>query len=203
MRTITRTIAISILGVVGWGITGAGETDAARARIDVQADGYRKISVREKDKGVEADNATWRQDVGGKDYIYAILPTKSGEWTQSSFTIESNVDLRLTIRLKSHAAKEGEKVLAKQVLIDDVTVEGAQIVNGDFEKAEDGAPVGWTANNEKVQEGYPKAEYVTGEGVAHSGKACVKVWHDGQFVQTIDIKGKTPVKITAWCKAVE
>lgn len=135
-------------------------------------------------------NITW----GAKEKRKMQLTAGSGvlsaeKWTKVSFSFTPEADGVVNIRLMSNWSRsKGKKdINAHWVLYDKITVEGSKIINGDFEKAQKGKPIGWYCK---------KINYITSDG-----NAMVKVWHNECCSQSIKVKKDQEVSITYFAKA--
>jgi hypothetical protein len=82
---------------------------------------------------------------------------------------------------------------------DTVTVEGAEIVNSDFEEAAaHGTPVGW-----RFTGGFPSERYSRDGSVAHSGRSCVAVWYGSQARQTFAVERDKTYRVRAWFRVLD
>ena len=137
----------------------------------------------------DVNNASWMDAEKNKQYIagsFDIAP----DWKQAGYTFTPDKDGTVMICLRSRWTDDKPPVWS---LIDDVKVEGAQLVNGDFEKGSDG----WDLQEKDDK---TKSEIVAN---GRNGSKAVKVAHDAPACQSIDVKAKTPVKITFWFKAAQ
>jgi len=111
------------------------------------------------------------------------------KWENYKFSFIPQTDGAVYILLKAiYFVKEGEeKSTSIWVRWDDVNVDGASLVNGDFEKADiNGKLEGWNTNPHNY--------------IDEEGNKCVRVCHDSYAVQRIAVTKGREVTITAKVK---
>ncbi|HCE43414.1 MAG TPA: hypothetical protein DET40_07685 [Lentisphaeria bacterium] len=165
------------------------EEPKSEGRFDVDGtkDGI-TLKADEISEGGWSGGASWMDAEKNKQYVMANFHAGS-DWKKGTFTFTPSKDGNVNVVLRSRWVENGGTIL--WVLIDDIKLEGADIVNGDFEKDSSA----WTLNGE----GNNKASIVD---KGHSGNA-VRVAHDSPAMQTIKVKANKPVKVTYWFKATE
>ncbi|HAI13446.1 MAG TPA: hypothetical protein DCM28_17190 [Phycisphaerales bacterium] len=173
---LTTILAIAFL-------TGSVWAGQGRARIDLNVkSGELKITP-STDKNVRITHATWLKEKDRvKMYASSDLKVNDETWTQVSIEVTPSEDSTMTISLRG----AWDKVKRNWCYYDDITVQGAKIVNSSFEE-----PKGWRV---------AKDQLVVDESLAHTGKAAVLVWHDKSANQSIQVKADVPVTISAWVK---
>ncbi|NQT11814.1 MAG: hypothetical protein HQ582_03640, partial [Planctomycetes bacterium] len=119
------------------------------------------------------------------------LPTDS--WQELSFSFVSTVDGEVSFILLGDAYTDPftQTQLPVWVYIDDLRVEGAELVNGDFEEREaNGEATAWRRH---VKSGISIRDPV----LAASGAWLVKVAHDRRFAQTLRLTAGQTVTVRA------
>jgi len=185
-KSLVAALALSLASVV-W----ADEAIQPEGRLDVDGtnDGINLV-VGEIVGGGEVNNASWMDDAKNKQYIAGSFEIGS-DWKQAGYAFTPEKDGKVVIFLRSRWTDDKPPVWS---FIDDVKAEGAAVANGDFEKGSDSWELGQKDDS-------AKSEIVDGKG--RNGGKAVKVAHDAPAYQEIDVKAKTPVKITFWYKAAQ
>jgi len=171
------------------------ELYADNARIDVSGtkEGI-KITVGTVSEKGSSYNASWMDEDKNSQYILMQLPI-SDEWQQGKFSFTPNKDGKVTIGLmgewKPKDPQNPQELIPVWILYDDIVVENADLKNGSF----DGGTDGWWLNE---GEG---AQYIADDG--HTKKGAVKVWHNAQAFQEIDVKAGKEVTVTFWAKTAK
>ncbi len=138
-------------------------------------------------------NASWLKDKGtDTQYLVNEFAPSKGDWLNASLSFTPEKDGKVTIQFKGGwCPGDDKKPMPAWVVIDDIKVDGATLVNAEFE--EDAK--GWSLwGNDKDG----KASIVGGK----SGKG-IKVWHNAAATQTVDVKAGQEVKISFWYKKAE
>ncbi len=159
-----------------------------RLDVDGTKDGI-ALKAEDLSQGGWTGNASWMDATKNKQYIMVVFKAES-EWKNGSFSFTPDKDGIVTIALKSRWVEKGKEV--PWTLFDDVTVDGAELKNGDFEKDTSD----WTLYGE----GENKATIV---GKGHSSTYAVLVSHDSWAGQTIKVKAGKKVKISYWYKSAD
>lgn len=164
-------------------------------RIDVSSSKFALKPVK------NCSYASWRKDEEAKKrYILGVNNNlKADEWKEfeMEFIPEGDGEVVMYLRGMWFKPKGAEKNIPVWIYFDEVEVEGADLVNGDFEEVDSkGNLKGW-----KLAKGAEKK--VEDESVASSGKNCVKTWHNETISQKLKVKKGQPVKIKAKMKAVK
>ena len=119
------------------------------------------------------------------------LPTDS--WQQISFSFVANVDGDVSFILlgDGYTDPATKKQLPVWVYVDDIRVEGATLLNGDFEERQaNGEARGWQAH---VNSGVA----ICDPNLAASGSWLVKVAHNRRFAQKLRLTAGQPVTVHA------
>lgn len=138
--------------------------------------------------GKNCEVATWSQPLGGR-LTAASEDLKDRKWRDWEFTFVPSADGKVSVNLmgRGYRSETTGNLAPVWTYYDDLTCEGADLRNGSFEELDaKGQPVGWTASGALV---------IRDPGVAASGSSCVKCWHDGRFVQTLEVKKDQPVRL--------
>ncbi|HOK03810.1 MAG TPA: carbohydrate binding domain-containing protein [Victivallales bacterium] len=182
---------IYFIAIVGMAICFA-RLNADNARIDVSGtkEGI-KITVGAVSEKGSSYNASWMDAEKNSQYILMQLPVNN-EWQQGKFSFTPDKDGKVVIGLmgewKPKDPQNPQELIPVWILYDDIVVENAELKNGGF----DGGTENWWLNE---TEG---AQYVADDG--HTGKGAVKVWHNAQAFQEIEVKAGKEVTITFWAK---
>jgi len=121
------------------------------------------------------------------------------EWEEVWVEFVPEGDGEVDIDLQGeHYPKENADDI-RLVWADSVTVEAAEIVNGDFEQAgADGLPVGW-----RFTGGFPAERYSRDGAIAHSGQSCVAVWYGAQARQAFAVERGKTYRVRAWFRVLD
>ena len=135
------------------------------------------------------DAASWGQKQDGECYRLFSFETSEDKWTKSEFSFIPSKDGSINLILKGEKTMGAAGVIPVWSYVDDITVTGATIVNGDFEEG----TKGWGL--------WKGAFFITDKTLTHNGSAgCVKVWHNENATQPITVKGGQEVKVSFWHK---
>jgi len=136
--------------------------------------------------------AEWAKPVGGRATgTTDALP--ADRWTDMlcEFTPQSDGVVVLRLRGNSVRVAGSDEELPVWSYFDALTVEGAELVNGDFETpGEKGLPAGWRSE-------IGKAYWVHDPRLAASGEYCVKVWQGARLAQDLAVVAHRQVIIRA------
>lgn len=140
--------------------------------------------------GAGCSVAEWAKPVG------CYLSASTGEltipgWHEMRFEFTPREDGVVTLKLMGNGvrAADGDAFVPIWTYYDDLTVEGAELVNGNFAPPGDkDLPHGWRGELNAPL-------WVHDPAIAASGEHCVKAWHNGRLAQDLKLtKGQT-VKI--------
>ncbi len=136
--------------------------------------------------------AQWARPLGSRATCTAsTLPADHWVDMLCEFTPQSDGVVLLRLRGNSLTVAGSDTELPVWSYFDDITVDGAELVNGDFETpGAKGLPEGW-------QRGVGIGYWVHDPRLAASGEYCVKVWHKGRFCQPISVVAGRKVTIRA------
>ena len=184
-KSLVTALALSIAGFV-W----ADDAIQPEGRLDIDGtnDGINLV-IGEITGGGDVNNASWMDEAKNKQYIAGSFEIGS-DWKQAGYSFTPDKDGKVIINLRSRWTDDKPPVWS---FIDDVKAEGANIVNGDFEKGSEGWELGQKDDSTKSE--------IVDKG--RNGGKAVKVAHDAPAAQEIDVKAKQPVKITFWYKAAQ
>ena len=180
-----KLVSALLLAAVGITLSAA---PISKGRIDISG----KMTLKPGQASAKSyvKNITWGKKEKRKMQLTSESEALSAEkWTKVSFSFTPEADGVVNIRLMSNWSKsKGKKDMnAHWVLYDKITVKGSKIINGDFEKAKNGKPIGWSCN---------KNNYITSDD-----NAMVKAWHNSRCIQNIKVKKGQEVTITYFAKA--
>ena len=121
------------------------------------------------------------------------------EWEEIWVAFVATADGEVTIDLQGEwYPKESDRDI-RLVWVDNVSVEGATIRNGDFEQADArGRPVGWTITGK-----FPPDRYSRDGSVARSGSNCVAVWHSAQARQAFRVRKGKAYRVRGWFRVLD
>lgn len=184
MKTALFTIIFTSAFTLGL-VAQAAPINAARIDIDSMAPDVVFLTPGETRNGTAENKpgGEWRNSA-----IRTSFPA-GADWKQGSFSFTPDKDGALTVHvIGAWAREEADRTW---VICDAVTVDGAEMKNGDFENGTQGW---WKTGKEK------SASLVDS---AKSGEKAAKVNHDNGFMQKIAVKGGTPVTVSFWYKLAE
>ncbi|MBL4700095.1 MAG: hypothetical protein JKX85_02460 [Phycisphaeraceae bacterium] len=154
-----------------------------RARIDVVTNAGKLDFVQPENKKHKITHPNWIKNEAQKaQNVTSDLTVSDEKWTEITLQVTPSEDGNLVIFLRG----QWDKTKRNWTYFDDISIEGAKIKNGGFEK---------TGNWH-----FPKSQQVLDESLAHLGKGAVLVWHNKPASQTVAVKGGVALKITAWVK---
>lgn len=166
---------------------------AYQGRVDIN--GFKEGI--EMDKGATSEGGseiymTWVKEKEKQNQGIVVMFPATGDWKAGTFSVTPKKDGKLNISFKgAWAQDENKQTIPAWVVIDEIGIEGATLVNPAFE--EDGKGW-WLGGNDKIG----KASIVAGK----SGKG-VKVCHDASIAQDIQVQAGKPVKVMFWFKKSE
>ncbi len=163
---------------------------AAAPRLDISAAGKTKIKPASQIEGGYCYNPPWWNDK--KDFHISSqgAALKDGEWTDFEVSFIPETDGKVTIILMGNYLKGKDKKMVEDwVCWDDVVIEGADVINGDFEKGSADKPANWSVGK--------------GQYISKDGKKYIKVWHNKRASQTISVKAGQKVTIKAKVKKAD
>ncbi|HBC88854.1 MAG TPA: hypothetical protein DCZ94_18075 [Lentisphaeria bacterium] len=159
-----------------------------RFDVDGTKDGI-TLKAEELSPGGWTGNASWMDATKSKQFAMVTFPA-GAEWKNGSFSFTPDKDGIVTVFLRSRWVDKGKT--APWTLFDDITVEGSDLKNGDFEKDSPD----WIMSGE----GDNKASIV---GKGHSSTYAIMVSHDSFASQTMKVKAGNKVKVSYWYKSAE
>ena len=167
-----------------------------QVRLDViGVDEMVPLKLLSASKDAKAAQATWLPGEKKECFLFVEAPLTADAWTETTLKFTPLKDGTLTLKLKGEFRKKGEEPV--WVYYDDITVEGAELQNGNFEQdGGKGRAAGWP----QWKKG---AEYVKNKSLARTGNACVKVCHESAIAQPLRVKAQQPVTIVFHSKAAE
>lgn len=165
-----------------------GAEKSVKARIDVVGkDSGIGMVFAECSTDLVGSQADWMKEEKDKRLL-AVCPVQT-EWTKTFFSFIPKKSGSLGIALMTDGNND-----SAFVDYDMITIEGAELLNGDFEQADaKGRPNGWGPMNEPV--------YDNKSGTAKSGNAFVKCSSKNRFNATIKVSEGQKVIITFWTRA--
>ncbi len=194
MDSFITAICIAILCVIACAPARAQTTSrqAVAGRIDIYvAHQAFDLSQARGSSGAAVGRCPW---LGEGNELTGVSCQKSlgKEWEHIWVEFVPEKDGEVDIDLQGEwYEKQGEEDI-RLVWVDNVTVEGAAIRNGDFEEAGEDGPVGWHFTGR-----FPPARYSRDGSVAQSGRACVAVWYGSQARQTFAVRAGRRYRVGA------
>ena len=182
--------------------TGAISVEAAKARIDINSNNKIELEAVCGPDGGHFNNIDWGDKEKQDFALFGETDNLSNDkWSTVSFKFLPLESGKVEIWLKGNYTKSDGKKFNDQnwVYFDDVKVEGATMINGDFEEEyfvnAEPMPKGWGLN--------PKAVFVKDKSKSAQGNNCVKVWHNCMCTQVINVEKGKEVTITVTVKGGE
>ena len=172
------------------GISMSAATYQAKIMINGAGDGVKMAKGTCSGVG-SIQNATWLKENNEK-IIIASFPAEQ-EWKKGEFSFIPEKDGKIYLQLLSWAADDKGKVMNGWVLIDDITVEGAALENGNFEGEDISV---WKL---KIKPDI-RAEIVEGSGRDSSKAAKICYECTADYAKPILVKAGQEVKISYWYK---
>ena len=118
----------------------------------------------------------------------------NGQKINFSFTPESSGSIKVSFLSNWSKTNNKKSRNAHWIYYDTITITGARIKNGDFERIVNGKPEGWICN---------KSQLLKNDIHPFSGKYAIKAWHDMRCSQILDVKKGQKITITLYAKAGE
>ncbi len=164
---------------------------ASAIRIDVQGD--RNAGRTSMTPGEDAEAPDWA--VKWNRLVCSFGTARADQWKDCRFEFTPQEDTTVSLELMGTQSLGGEAIA--WTYYDDFRVEGAELVNGDFEEpAHDGRSPGWNcavAEGEQPLSADQPGAVEPADGAA-SGKRCGKASHDERISQRISLhKGRKVV----------
>lgn len=157
---------------------------ASQIRIDVQADRNAESSTMEPGEGATAPEwaKKWNR------LVTAFGAARADQWKTCQFEFMPLADAVVTLGLMGTQSVNSK--LITWTYYDDFHVEGAELINGDFEVVDqDGKAPGWNCVLDQNWETTASSEagIVENESLAASGKRMARASHDHRVTQQIRI----------------
>ncbi len=148
--------------------------------------GHEKIPLKVKDPAT----AAWVVDGKAKPYQANLtFPAANMEWRKREWSVMPERDGRLTLVLGGQIISVRER---RWMLYDDVQLEGAELLDGDFENAK-----AW--NFDPTGE---RARILDDPALAHGGTHCLMAGSPATVSQAMNVKAGRELKLTFWYRAV-
>lgn len=125
--------------------------------------------------------AQWHRPVGSR-ITAGSSDLPADRWVPFSFafTPENDGEVDLMLMGRGHRRASDNQLVPVWTYYDEIEVTGAQLVNGGFEEnGNRGQPAGWRTSGQPL--------WIRDSDVPARGKACVKTWHDGRYIQRIKV----------------
>ncbi len=180
-----RKLFIIIFVVLGSAVF-AGDR-SKEARIDLVGFGNEKVAmaIDKCSAGVTVSKASWLKDE--IDTRIVASANLSDSWREYTFSFIPKKSGMIDFNLMGNATKK-----ANWIFYDNITIDGAVLVNGDFEDlAKDGKPVNWSIVNDAC---------VVNDSGAQSGKAFIKASHNNRLSQNFKVEEGKLVVVKFWAK---
>lgn len=173
-----KLITAAALGFIAIGQT----VNASEIRMDIKTLGQGfELKNLNASEGTKAEYPTWIKDVSRHRLNASYRKSMSSpEWTTINCRFTPAADGKVKMTLQGKYSKADPK----WILIDNVKVTGAKILNGDFEEGNHSKsrPMKWEFNKSENQ----TAEYV--KGGAASGEYSIKVCQKWRATQEFTVK---------------
>ncbi|MCF6175022.1 MAG: hypothetical protein L3J71_04605 [Victivallaceae bacterium] len=159
----------------------------SHARLDINGIvGKVKLTLNQKPAKGVGYNPSWLKV--GKDYFIYTLSArlKSDDWEDFEIAFTPDKDGFVILNLKGmyYKPKGKKKNIAVWTCWDNIVIEGAEIVNGTFDKLDkNGKPEGWITKPENL--------------ISKDGNKYIKVWFNSAATQKIKVKKDQKVTIKA------
>lgn|GEM_PF-6644993 len=164
------------------------------ARIDIDGSAG-NIELKDVNAGkAKWSYSAWRGDKANT-HVRIDISTVFNKWTEADicFTPAKSGKVKIILMGKYLPGNDNQNYPVP-VIWDNLTAEGAKIVNGDFEELAGNLPMGWTAGGKKAGE----VKLVTDMKQVQHGKNAICVWHDAVVSQIFEVEADKPVTIHAW-----
>ena len=173
-----------------------GQSDYARIDIDGRENGVGLVLL-DSSKDAIINKMTWLPKADWDKTVCTQFPASKDGWNKASITLKATGDGTINLRLMRSPCfgPASKSLLRKEVLFDDITIEGRELPNGDMENP-DIKTGEWAFAGKDTETG----RYLSGEGIAHGGKSALLVWHNGSASRTVNVKKGEILKIDAWVK---
>ena len=169
---------------------------ASAIRIDVQ--GNREADSPSMEPGKGADAPDWA--VKWNRLVTTFGTARADRWKSCRFEFMPLEDATVRLELMGTQSPAGSTVA--WTYYDDFRIEGAELINGDFEEAEqDGRTPGWSYARDRSQEGLQPGVVNLGSDAA-SGRRAGKASHDFRISQSITVKKGTKVVVLFQARGV-
>ncbi len=147
-----------------------------------------------------AGPAAWEKDPALRErHSDVVFPIRWWAWSENSISFTPTQDGSVELILCGPWAQDKNTTLIRQeVLWDDLSAEGATLINGGFEQTENGRPVGWKS----TWSAYPDASaWPLAHAAALTGKGLAATWHNRPLAQTLQLKAGRKVVLKLHAKA--
>lgn len=198
-----RRIAV-VLCVCALGAAALAQDYKPAARIDLYGQAEQgTLELVEKSDNISASRCKWlpkEEDVNRSWYMN--ISKIDDQWQEISFTLKPTADMsvRVSVRGAYYKTEDGKHPHVP-TWYDGIEVEGAELINGDFEDdaKTDAGVTGWTTRPNEGE----SAQILTDASKAKSGSKFLQATCYRQANQVIDLKAGQPVKFTLWARATE
>lgn len=197
MKLLLR-LSLLFLIVLSQPSTSRGAATASEALVMVSGESINVSAVDASDG--ELKSPKWA-GANASRVLLGTFPNTSG-WRQSSFSFLPESDGVVSILARGPLIKSEEspdQLVPAFVDFDEITIDGAEIVNGSFEETTtNDVPVGWkyyvpSTNTTPITEAN-RARVVHGDAAA--GYNFIRVWHNSAFAATIKVVAGQKVTVT-------
>lgn len=174
------------------------QASEARLWLKVPSD-QAPLHLVEVSKGT-ATPAPWEKDAALRQRLIDILfPVSWWSWTELTIRFTPEEDGLVELSLNGVWSPEKDGLMSrKEILWDDITAEGAEIINGGFESGNASPPSGW----QSPWGPYPAAdEWPLAKADVRSGNGLAASWCKRPLVQKLRVKGGRPVVIKLHARA--
>lgn len=139
---------------------------------------------------------TWRAEKERRMAIDVEFPAEAGAWSDGWISFKASKDGTIRLSLLGPYVPENGKRKMIRMMYDDLVLEGAVLVNGDFETRSGSELKGWTPYYTDNKDLGPKVLPTRGVGES----AAVMAWHDGGVSQAFAVKKDQIVTLKIKCR---
>ncbi|MBL8993990.1 MAG: hypothetical protein JNM63_11665, partial [Spirochaetia bacterium] len=156
----------------------------ARVSIVGVPDGIELSPVSMSERGKNMFH-TWRPENVRRMGLEAEFLAKSNTWSEGWISFKPSKDGNVRVTLFGPYVLENGKKKKILMVCDEVALDGAGLVNGNFETRNAEAPKGWSSYYPDNNKG-DGPRLLEGRGV--NGSSGVMTWHDGVYYQDVAVK---------------
>ena len=195
MKNLAVLLTLMVMGNLS--LFAGDATLVVKARVDFNSKDVVLTAIKATEGGL-LENIKWGDEEKRKFKLTGeTIQLTTDKWITDAFIFMPENDGIVDITLKSNYLKDRDtgKMHETWVFYDEIVVEGAILVNGDFENIDSkGKMVNW----------FCKPENIVKDGAKpFSGKVMIKAWHNMKVFQFIKVTKGKPVTIIINFKKVK